>query len=121
MSFNNGQDHFAVTLTGNDTARAFTALMPMKLKMNDLHGNEKYHYLGTNLPSHPEKSGRIHAGDLMLFGDNCVVLFYKDFSTNYSYTRIGRLKNAGELARTVGTGSVTAEFSLEATEQKTIH
>ena len=56
----------------------------------------------------------------MLFGDSCVVLFYRDFSTSYSYTRIGRLKNAGGLASVLGTGAVTAEFSLETREQKTM-
>ena len=101
---------FAVTLADNDTARAFAALVPMTLKMGDLHGNEKYHFLKTRLPSRPENPGRIHAGDLMLFGDDCVVLFYKDFDTGYSYTRIGRLQNAEGLASTVGRGAITAEF-----------
>ena len=101
---------FSVTLADNDTARAFAALMPMRLKMSDLHGNEKYHHLGTGLPSRPVNPGRIHAGDLMLFGDDCVVLFYKDFNTSYSYTRIGRLKNAEGLAATAGRGAVTVEF-----------
>ena len=118
LSINGRQ--FAVTLADNDTATAFAALAPMKIKMDDLHGNEKYHYLATRLPSRPEKPGQIHAGDLMLFGDSCVVLVYRDFSTSYSYTRIGRLKNAGGLARTLGTGAVTAEFSLEIREQKTM-
>ena len=112
----NGQQ-FAVTLADNDTARAFAALMPMRLKMSDLHGNEKYHYLGTSLPSRPENPGRIHAGDLMLFGDDCVVLFYKDFNTSYSYTRIGRVTNAAGLAAAVGRGAITAEFGLGATER----
>ena len=105
----NGQQ-FAVTLADNDTARAFAGLLPLKLEMSDLHGNEKYHHLGTRLPSRSENPGRIHAGDLMLFGDDCVVLFYKDFSTGYSYTRIGRLENAAGLAGAVGKGAVTAEF-----------
>ena len=105
----NGQQ-FAVTLADNDTARAFAGLLPLKLEMSDLHGNEKYHNLGTRLPSRPENPGRIHAGDLMLFGDDCIVLFYKDFSTSYSYTRIGRLENAAGLAGVVGRGAVTAEF-----------
>ncbi len=79
----NGQQ-FATELANNDTATAFAALAPMKIKMDDLHGNEKYHYLATRLPSRPEKPGQIHAGDLMLFGDSCVVLFYRYFSTSYS-------------------------------------
>ena len=107
----NGQQ-FAVTLADNDTARAFAGLLPLTLKMSELHGNEKYHYLGTRLPSRPENPGRIQAGDLMLFGDDCVVLFYKDFSTSYSYTRIGRIRSAAGLAGAVGRGAVTAEFDM---------
>ena len=109
------EHQFVVSLADNDTARAFAGLLPLKLKMSDLHGNEKYHNLGTRLPSRPENPGRIHAGDLMLFGDDCIVLFYKDFSTSYSYTRIGRLENAAGLAGVVGKGTVTAEFDLGAT------
>ena len=101
---------FAVTLADNAAARAFAALVPMTLKMGDLHGNEKYHFLKTRLPSRPVNPGRIQAGDLMLFGDDCVVLFYKDFDTGYSYTRIGRLQNAEGLAAAVGKGAITAEF-----------
>ena len=107
---------FPVDLADNDTARTFAALLPLTLEMSDLHGNEKYHHLGTGLPSRAENPGRIHAGDLMLFGDNSVVLFYKDFDTGYSYTRIGRLKDAAGLAAAVGRGTVTVEFNLGATE-----
>ena len=101
---------FAARLADTDAARAFAALLPLSLDMDDLHGNEKYHHLKTRLPARPEHPGTIRAGDLMLFGDNCVVLFYEDFSTNYSYTRLGRLENPAELAEVVGKGTVTVAF-----------
>lgn len=104
--------HFAADLADNDTARTFAALLPLSLAMSDLHGNEKYSRLDTRLPSRPEHPGRIRTGDLMLFGDDCVVLFYKDFNTNYSYTRIGRLKNAANLTEAAGRGAVTVDFDL---------
>ena len=107
---------FPVDLADNAAARAFAALLPLTLEMSDLHGNEKYRRLGARLPSRPENPGRVRAGDLMLFGDDCVVLFYKDFDTGYSYTRIGRLKDAAGLAAAAGRGAVTAEFSLGASE-----
>ena len=46
----------------------------------------------------------------MLFGSNCVVLFYKNFSTGYSYTRIGKLDNPADLEKTLGAGNVRAKF-----------
>ena len=101
---------FGVTLENNETAAAFAALLPMELAMSELNGNEKYHYLMGPLPSRTERVGHVEAGDLMLFGNDCVVLFYKGFKTGYSYTRIGRLNDASGVASTVGRGSVTVKF-----------
>ena len=37
----------------------------------------------------------------MLYGNNCLVLFYKSFSTEYSYTKIGYIENPSNLADAV--------------------
>ena len=55
--------------------------------------------------------GKIRAGDIMLYGDSCVVIFYKNFSTSYSYTRIGTIKDTSALESAVGKGGVTVNFS----------
>ena len=101
----------AMTLADNPTARAFVALLPLKLEMEDLHGNEKYQNLRAPLPASPEAVGRVNAGDVMLFGDNCLVIFYKSFATPYRYTRIGRVHDAMALERVFGGGRVAAAFS----------
>lgn len=101
---------FTTTLDDNPTARAFAEKLPLELDMNDLHGNEKYVYLDDDLPSKPERVGQIHAGDLMLFGSNCVVIFYADFATTYTYTRLGKI-DAADIAATLGTGNVRVTFS----------
>ena len=101
---------FMAALEPNETARAFAALLPMELPMTELNGNEKYHYLMSGLPSAPERVGHIEAGDIMLFGENCVVVFYQSFDTPYSYTRIGKISNIETLAENLGTGDVTVSF-----------
>ena len=106
-----GNEVFSVILEENDTARSFYSMVPMTLEMEELNGNEKYVYLDRSLPSAPQQVGNIQAGDLMLFGNNCVVLFYKSFSTSYTYTRIGRLSDTTGLQKAVGRGSIEASFT----------
>jgi len=102
---------FTAKLEDNATARAFAGLLPMTLDMSELNGNEKFYYLDGSLPSAPERVGQIHAGDLMLYGNNCVVLFYRSFSTQYSYTRIGHINDISSLESAVGNGSVQVRFT----------
>ena len=105
-----GGKTFAATLENNPAARAFAENFPLEVDMNELNGNEKYFYLDRDLPSNSEHVGKIHAGDLMLFGSNCVVIFYKDFSTSYNYTRLGKLEDAADLEKVLGAGNVRVKF-----------
>ena len=106
----NGQT-FSATLADNDTARAFAARLPMTLDMRELNGNEKYFYLDEPLPAAAQRVGQIRAGDLMLFGSDCVVLFYENFATSYTYTPIGRIDDPTGLAEALGRGSAEVAFS----------
>lgn len=106
----NGQA-FSATLADNDTARAFAARLPMTLDMRELNGNEKYFYLNKPLPAAAQRVGQIRAGDLMLFGSDCVVLFYENFATSYTYTPIGRIDDPAGLAEALGRGSAEVSFS----------
>lgn len=106
-----GDKKFTVTLENNDTVKALTIMLPLTLDMSELNGNEKYYYLDTALPFAPEKVGHINEGDIMLYGDSCLVVFYKSFDTSYSYTKIGHIDNASALVDALGTGNVTVEFN----------
>ena len=103
---------FDIAIIKNASTEALMGLLPMNLKMKDLNGNEKYCYLNESLPSSPVRVGQISAGDLMLYGSSCIVLFYESFSTSYSYTRIGSVDDPAGLAQALGGGFVSVTFAL---------
>ena len=47
----------------------------------------------------------------MLYGSDCIVLFYKDFPTSYRYTRLGRMEHPENLEALVGEGDITVTFA----------
>ena len=110
-----GSKTFTATLADSETAEAFAALLPLSVTMNELNGNEKYHYLSSSLPTAAYQPGTIHAGDLMLYGNNCLVLFYETFSSSYSYTRIGTLNAPDGLAQALGKTDVSVRFEAAET------
>ena len=109
-----GNQTFTATLADSETGRAFAQLLPLTLPMTELNGNEKYHYLDSSLPTDSHQPGTIQAGNLMLYGNNCVVLFYETFSSSYSYTRIGSIDSPAGLVTALGSGNVNVRFEKSA-------
>ena len=108
-----GTKTFSATLDDNATAAAFKSLLPMTVNMVDLNGNEKYFDLPGNLPTNASNPRTIESGDLMMYGSNTLVLFYKAFATSYSYTRLGRINDPAGLAAAVGYGDVAVTYEME--------
>ncbi len=81
---------FTAELYDNAAAKELYARLPLNIDMSDMP-HEKYCYLDFSLPVSEERPRNIRIGDIMLWGDNCLVLFYEDFTTSYSYTRIGKI------------------------------
>lgn len=113
-----GASTFRATLLNNPTVKAFKARLPMTVSMVELNGNEKYYNLPGNphagpLPTNASNPGTIQSGDLTLYGSNTLVLFYKSFSTPYSYTKMGQIDKPTGLAAALGSGNVTVTFELE--------
>lgn len=104
---------FNVKLADNETARQFAKKLPLSTNMSDLNSNEKFFYMSENLPSNAQSVRKIFSGDIMLYGSNCLVLFYENFSTNYSYTKIGSIEDVSNLKTAVGSGDIIVTFSLQ--------
>lgn len=106
---------FTVLTDDNDAARSFAGMLPLTLNMSELNGNEKYCYIDRSLPTATYRPGTIHAGDVMLYGSACIVVFYKTFQSAYSYTRIGHIDNPDGLQEALGSGSVSVTWTRNAT------
>lgn len=105
-----GGQQFRASIYDNETTQVLMERLPMTLNMEELHGNEKFYYLDEELPTKAERIERIRTGDIMLFGSDCLVLFYDDFSTSYSYTRIGHIEDGEAFADALGEGTVEVSF-----------
>jgi hypothetical protein len=101
---------YTATLLDTNSAQAFKELLPMTIPMTELNGNEKYYDLPKSLPTNSANPGSIKNGDLMLYGSKTLVLFYKSFSTSYSYTRIGNIDDPTGLEEALGAGNVSVTF-----------
>ena len=103
---------FTATLEDNATATALKAMLPLRVNMTELNGNEKYFRFSNNLPINASNPGKINSGDLMLWGSNTLVLFYETFSTPYSYTRLGKIDDSTGLATALGSVNVTVVIEV---------
>ena len=101
----NGKE-YVINLEDNETSNSFANLLPQEFNMSELNGNEKYIYLDITLPTNSSNPKHIDSGDVMLYGNNCLVIFYKSFDTSYSYTRIGHIDDLPNL----GNGNITVIF-----------
>ena len=90
----------------NETAQSLVNMLPLELNMSELNGNEKYIYLDKTLPTNSYSPKHIEIGDIMLYGNDCLVVFYKSFDTPYSYTKIGHIENFVDL----GSKDVVVKF-----------
>ena len=100
---------YEIELANNSTVSALMQELPLEVSMSDLNNNEKYVDLDSSLPTNTYDPKHIEAGDVMLFGNNCLVVFYESFDTSYSYTKIGHIDNLPNL----GSGSISMTFSAE--------
>ena len=108
-----GDTIFSATLEENVAVSALVEMMresPVVLQMNDYSGFEKVGPLGTSLPADNSQT-TTHAGDIVLYNGNQIVIFYG--SNSWSYTRLGHIDDLAGWEEALGNGDVTVTFSLE--------
>ncbi len=112
MKIKIGSEVFIAVLYDNATANKFKSMFPITLKMTELNNNEKYADIPGDLNTNPIKPGKIETGDIMIYDKNTLVLFYKSFRTEYSYTKIGQIKDPNGLAAALGSIDRVISFEL---------
>ena len=110
IRFTAGGRTFKGELADTPAARAFRKVLPAKLPMLELNGNEKYfHFRDRTFPAAPAVHAK--AGDVMLYQDDYVVIFYMTPENSpYTYTRIGRITDTKDLIRALGSGNVDVSW-----------
>ncbi len=108
-----GDTIFSATLEENAAVSALVDMMresPVVLQMSDYSGFEKVGPLGTSLPVDNSQT-TTHAGDIVLYNGNQIVIFYG--SNSWSYTRLGHIDDLTGWEEALGNGDVTVTFYLE--------
>ena len=108
-----GSSIFKAMLYDNPTANAFKDMLPITVNMIELNENEKYFDLADKFLTNASNLEMIQNGDLMIYGSNTLVLFYKTFPTSYSYTKLVCINDTKELAASLGSGNVKVTYELE--------
>lgn len=107
-----GGSTFTATLEENAAVDALLEMMenePVTIQMSDYAGFEKVGPLGRSLPTSNSQT-TTHAGDIVLYQGNQIVMFYG--SNSWSYTRLGRIDDLTGWEEALGRGYVTVTFSL---------
>lgn len=110
-----GEEKFPTVFYANESAEVLIDQMPMTLRMEDYHGQEKVVRLPEKLPAvETERPATIRAGELYLWSGNSLVFFYTSFSNSYGgYVPLGYVEDPSGLAEAMGSGSVAVNFSTK--------
>ena len=89
---------FSAVLYDNKTANELYSRLPLEIEMNELNGNEKFYNFSDGFTTSSKPAGHISKGDIKLYGDDCLVLFYD--SSGYTMEEL------------LGNGDVSIKISL---------
>ena len=110
-----GENVLTIKPEHNSSADAFLELLShgdLTIQMHDYGSFEKVGPLGTSLPANDFQI-TTEPGDLILYQGNQITIYYD--TNTWSFTRLGKVQDLSqaELKTVLGTGDVTAVFSLK--------
>jgi hypothetical protein len=100
-----GDKEFPFTLKDTAVANELKAKFPLEIDMTKLNDNEIYYRFDTSFTTNTKSVGTINIGDIYLYQSDCLVLFYKTFTTSYQYSEIGSLSSTDGLAEAIDSKS----------------
>ena len=112
MNVQVGDYNFTATLENNAAVDELVGMMKeesVTISMDDYSGFEKVGSLGRSLTTSDSQT-TTDAGDIVLYNGNNIVMFYG--SNSWSYTRIGKIDDLTDWKKALGSGSITAVFTL---------
>lgn len=89
MNIQVGDKSFTAIIEDNLSSEVFIEKLPLAINMSEMNGNEMYYFMDEDIPVDANRPGKVNNGDIMLYGSNCLVVFYKTFNTGYNYTSLG--------------------------------
>ena len=101
-----GDKTFPFELKDTSAANELKEKLPFTIRMTKLNNNEVYYYFSEKFTTDTKAVGTINTGDIYLYRDNCLVLFYQTFPTSYSYSEIGSLTDINGLAEAIGNSPI---------------
>ena len=112
MNVQIGDYTFTATLEQNQAVNELIDMMkkgPVTIEMSDYSGFEKVGPLGKGLTTDNHQTTTTE-GDIVLYSGNQIVIFYG--SNSWSYTRIGKIDDLTNWKKALGSGDVTAVFTV---------
>ena len=107
-----GGKAFTATLADTDAARALAAQLEegtLTLQLSDYAGFEKVGALGVSLPA-TDRRITTAPGDIVLYQGDQIVMFYG--SNTWAYTPLAHIDDLAHWEEALGSGDVTAVFSI---------
>lgn len=113
VSLSVGDKNFTVILHDNELAQVIIEEMPFTLIMDDYAAKEKTAELTFFLPSSDTTSpARINKGELYVWSEKSLVIFYTSFLNSYAYVPMGYIEDVKVLEEALGNGSVEVTFRV---------